>query len=234
MAIRGTTMASVSRPTSSRSISQPSNTVHSSGNRSGITSHSSPAINNWGRTAPANQNTNDHVSISIHSSNTIVRNDSGSVAVNPTATAEINSSVRHETGDYSTIHMVSETEAKRTFAQSDTEGVVVRKAFTDVGEMRIRNLTDQLHRGDRLPVNAESLGAEGVPTGSRRNRPVFTGESVYSLNSKRKKKSSWKQAWEDLEDTCKELEKFIQKNVSNTFLLGYLNKLRKKVMSLPK
>lgn len=66
MAIGRTAMTSVSRSTGSRSISQSSNTAHSSGNRSGITSHSSPAINNWGRTVPTNQNTNNHVSVGAH------------------------------------------------------------------------------------------------------------------------------------------------------------------------
>lgn len=266
MAIRRTTMASVSHPTSSASISQPSNTVHSSGNRSGTTSRSSTTINNSGRTAPANQNTNNHVptgahtasgaasststsksgavatagssaqpsvnngaadskgvSVSIHSSNTIVRNDSGSVAVNPAATAELNSSARHETGDFSTIHTVSEAETEKTFAQNDTGRAVAKEAFADAGEAGIRNLTDQLHRRDRSSANVEKLRAEGMPIGSKRNRPVFTGESVYSINSKRTKKNkipSWKDVFEELED-------FPQNCIWNITLLGIFNNLRK-------
>lgn len=83
-------------------------------------------------------------------------------------------------------------------------------------------MTDQLHRRDRSSANAENLRAEGMPNGSKRNRPVFTGESVYSINSKTKKQSK-----ESSSKIPKFMQDFAQKMISGGTLLRLWDKLSK-------
>lgn len=163
------------------------------------------------------------VLVSINAGNAIIHNDSGSVTVKPTAIVEAKPSVRHEAVDYSTIHTVPENEAKETLVQANTESTAVKKIFTDTSKVEVRNVTAQVGMGDKPPAHVENLGEEKKKSSLVRNRPVFTGESIYSINSKRTKNQNKAQP----KNMSEYIQCFAQKKISSAVLLAFWDTLSK-------